>query len=188
MISDFFASYGNYVGETAVFDGSDHTRDCFHRQLVNGSDMRFYSVKSCLYAALSDFVTQIKPVRRETDMKLPGKLMAWLMENAVKPVTLTDAADALGYAENYLSHQITKLFGMNFRNLLGCLRAERAKELLINTDKNVLQIAYECGFTSDRSFTRSFKRVTNQTPGQYRLDSASLIANMQDDSSWSSRW
>ena len=188
MISDFFASYGNYVGETAVFDGSTHTRDCFHRQLVNGSDMRFYSVKSCLYAALSDFVTQIKPVRRETDMKLAGKLMAWLMENAVKPVTLADAADALGYAENYLSHQITKLFGMNFRNLLGCLRAERAKELLVNTDKNVLQIAYECGFTSDRSFTRSFKRVTNQTPGQYRSDSASLIVNMQDNPSWSGKW
>lgn len=188
MIADFFSSYGNFVGESAVFDGSDYTRDCFQRLLVNGSDLRFYSVKSCLYAALSDFVTQIRPIRRETDIKLSGKLVAWLMENAVKPVTLADAADALGYAENYLSHQITKLFGMNFRNLLGCLRAEKAKELLSNTDKNVLQISYECGFTSDRSFTRSFKRVTNQTPGQYRSDSASRIAYMQDNLPWRGEW
>lgn len=188
LTSEFFAAYGNAVGEHAVFRGGDFALDCFHRLLVTGKDLRFFSVKACLYAALSDFVTQVKPVKREKDTRLSGLLVAWLMEHATQPVTLADAAKALGYAENYLSHKISKLFGMNFRNLVGCLRAERAKELLSATDKTVLQIAYECGFENERSFTRSFKRVTEQTPGEYRRNTEARIMFADAAPVWRGRW
>ncbi len=170
IVADFFTTYENDVGAQAVFDGSDYALNCFHGLLVDGSDMRLYSIKSCLYAALSDFATQIKPIRRVKDTKLSGKLLAWLMEHATEPVKLSDVACALGYAENYLSHQIIRLFGMNFRNLVGCFRIEKAKELLVKTDKTIFHVANECGFENDRSFTRMFKHITNQTPGQYRSD------------------
>lgn len=181
IIADFFSFYGDFVGETAVFDGSSQTQYSFREKLVDGDDLRYFSIKSCLYAALSDFVTQVKPVKRKKDTKLGGTLAIWVLENATSPITLSDAAAALGYCENYLSHQISKLFGMNFRNLVGCFRAEKAKELLIGTDKTVLQIAYECGFENERSFTRSFKRITNTTPGEYRRGTTAHIARMWEN-------
>lgn len=39
------------------------------------------------------------------DSGLAGKLVFWLLEHVFSPVTLADASSALGYAENYLSHQ-----------------------------------------------------------------------------------
>ena len=186
LTADFFNLFEGRVGERAVFDGSEHCRDCFTRLLVNGDDLRFFSVKSCLYAAMADFTSQIPPARRAADSGLTGKLIVWLQENADSTVTLADAARSLGYAENYLSHQITKLFGMNFRNLLGCLRAEKAKELLSTTDKTILQIAYECGFGSERSFARSFERATGETPSVYRRGTADRIAWMRENPAFSS--
>ena len=184
LVSDFFILYDGRVGEHAVFDGSEHSRECFTRLLVDGGDMRLFSVKSCLYAALADFVSQTVPTARTSDSRLSSKFIGWLRENAASPVTLADAAKSLGYAENYLSHQIAKLFGMNFRNLLGCLRAEKAKELLSTTDKTILQIAYECGFGSERSFSRSFGRATGETPSTYRHCTADRIAWMHDNPSF----
>ena len=184
LVSDFFNLYNSRVGERAVFDGSEHSRECFTRLLVDGDDLRFFSVKSCLYAALADFVSQTAPTARTSDSRLSSKLIDWLGENAASPVTLADAASSLGYAENYLSHKITKLFGMSFRNLLGCLRAEKAKELLSTTDKTILQIAYECGFGSERSFSRSFERATGDTPGIYRHNTDERIAWMHDNPSF----
>ena len=184
LVSDFFNLYNGRVGERAVFDGSEHSRECFTRLLVDGDDLRFFSVKSCLYAALADFVSQTAPTARASDSRLSSKLIDWLGENAASPVTLADAASSLGYAENYLSHKITKLFGMSFRNLLGCLRAEKAKELLSTTDRTILQIAYECGFGSERSFSRSFERATGDTPGIYRHNTDERIAWMHDNPSF----
>lgn len=184
MVSDFFNLFDGRVGEHSVFDGSEHSLDCFTRLLVDGDDLRYFSVKSCLYAALADFVSQTVPTTRASDSRLSSKLIDWLGENAASPVTLADAARSLGYAENYLSHQITKLFGMNFRNLLGCLRAEKAKELLSTTDKTILQIAYECGFGSERSFSRSFERATGNTPTLYRHGTDDRIAWIHDNPSF----
>ena len=181
LTADFFNLFDGHVGERAVFDGSEHSRECFTRLLVDCCDLRFFSVKSCLYAALADFISQIPPARRASDSRLPSKLIGYLSENATSQMTLADVARALGYVENYLSHQITKLFGMNFRNLLGCLRAEKAKELLSTTNKTILQIAYECGFGSERSFSRSFERATGDTPGIYRHNTDERIAWMREN-------
>ena len=188
LTAEFFNAFHNCVGEHAVFEGSEHSRRSFETLLADGSDLRYFTVKSCLYAALSDFVSQIRPRARTMDSGLAGKLVSWLLENVFSSVTLADASHALGYAENYLSHQIGKLFGMNFRNLVGCLRAERAKELLSGTDKTVLEIAYECGYESDRSFVRSFRRVTGTTPIEYRRGTAATLVWMREEQVWKRTW
>lgn len=181
MVSDFFNLFDGRVGERSVFDGSEHSRGCFTRLLVDGNDLRYFSVKSCLYAALADFMSCVRSVDRVTDSGLTVKIIGWLQENATSPVTLADVAKSLGYAENYLSHRIGKIFGMNFRGLLGCLRAEKAKELLSTTDRTVLQIAYDCGFGSERSFARSFERATGRTPSAYRQGVSDRVTWMRDN-------
>jgi AraC-like DNA-binding protein len=45
----------------------------------------------------------------------------------------------------------------------------RAAELLRKTDKSVLQIALEVGFSDQSYFTKVFRRHHRMTPRQYRL-------------------
>jgi AraC-like DNA-binding protein len=48
------------------------------------------------------------------------------------------------------------------------LRLERAKLTLLNSEKNVTEIADECGFSSVALFCRNFKQYTQMTPLDYR--------------------
>ena len=43
-----------------------------------------------------------------------------------------------------------------------------AKRLLFHTDGSVKEIAYDLGFEDDSYFNRFFKRITQQTPSEYR--------------------
>jgi AraC-like DNA-binding protein len=45
---------------------------------------------------------------------------------------------------------------------------DRARELLVRTDKNLVQVALECGFCDQSYFTKVFQKRAGVTPGDYR--------------------
>jgi AraC family transcriptional regulator len=47
-------------------------------------------------------------------------------------------------------------------------RLERAKKLLIRGDESLVDIALALDFSCQANFTRAFRQMTGQTPGQYR--------------------
>ena len=47
-------------------------------------------------------------------------------------------------------------------------RIRRAKLLLVQTEKTISEIAYECGFASQSHFSLRFKQAAYCTPGEYR--------------------
>ena len=94
------------------------------------------------------------------------KLLVWLGEHFTEPIGLENAAQALGYSRNYLSHRIKKLSGMSFNELLSSLRVDHARKLL-GQGMAVLDAAFESGFGTERSFYRTFKKITGMTPGEY---------------------
>jgi AraC-like DNA-binding protein len=62
-----------------------------------------------------------------------------------------------------------KITGINFTDYLARLRIERAKNLLLNPNLRISEIAFEVGFQSLTHFNRVFKRVLGQSPTDYRL-------------------
>ena len=50
------------------------------------------------------------------------------------------------------------------------LRVERAKRLLIDSERSVVQIAEDAGFANAGHFCYTFKRKTDKTPTQYRKE------------------
>ena len=47
-------------------------------------------------------------------------------------------------------------------------RMEQARELLLNTDDSLEQIAAACGYASAKYFGRSFKLHAKMSPGEFR--------------------
>nr|WP_277875978.1 helix-turn-helix transcriptional regulator [Chroococcidiopsis sp. [FACHB-1243]] len=69
-------------------------------------------------------------------------------------------------------HHFGKLFKQSMGDplhqyVLKC-RIERAKELLVNTQLLIAEIAQTVGFYDQSHFTNVFRRHTNLTPRQYR--------------------
>ena len=85
-----------------------------------------------------------------------------------KEVTQQDVAVALHISESHLSHIFGSKIKINFRNYINILRTNKACRLILQTDKNIVAISDECGFSSIRSFNRAFVRNVGMTPTQYR--------------------
>ncbi|WCD82267.1 AraC family transcriptional regulator GliR [Pseudomonas sp. TUM22785] len=58
--------------------------------------------------------------------------------------------------------------GTSYQQILDELRQELAEHYLLRSDLAIQDIASYLGFTESRSFHRSFKTWTGQTPGEYR--------------------
>lgn len=171
LISDLIRAAEGKIGESAVFDALPSTVQLFETRLICEQDLSPWGIRACLYAMLSDFTRQVRLVRAEYDSNVLSKLIQYLSEHSSENVPLVKAAREIGYSANYLSHCIKSSLDLNYCRLLGCLRVENAKHLLHETDRTLLEIALECGFTNERSFHRHFKNLTGCTPAAYRRGS-----------------
>jgi AraC-like DNA-binding protein len=61
-----------------------------------------------------------------------------------------------------------KATGLNFTEYVSRVRVEKARNLLLNPNLRISEIAYEVGFQSLTHFNRVFKKITGQSPTDYR--------------------
>lgn len=69
----------------------------------------------------------------------------------------------------HLSEVLNTRLGMSFYDYVNQYRIRDACDLLINTDATVLEISETVGFNSKSTFNSSFKKLTQQTPSQWRV-------------------
>jgi len=92
----------------------------------------------------------------------------FIRENFSRQITLSNLAERAGYSPNYFHHVFSSVMGKTPQEYLTEERIRNAKRLLVQSDKSLSEIAYECGFSSQSHFSRQFKKHTFSTPGQYR--------------------
>jgi AraC-like DNA-binding protein len=83
-------------------------------------------------------------------------------------IDVDDMAAAAGLSRAHFSREFRKAFGESPRSYLLTRRLERAAALLRNTDRPVADICLSVGLHGLGSFTTSFKRHFDLTPGAYR--------------------
>lgn len=77
-------------------------------------------------------------------------------------------ARASGISEAHFARGFKEAFGIPPHRYLLTRRVERAMALLRDTDLSITEVALAAGWESLGSFTRTFRDVTGQTPGQSR--------------------
>jgi len=93
--------------------------------------------------------------------------MAFLQPDLTLPVL----AACVDCSVNHLSQVINSGYGMSFFDYLNHHRVDYAKQMLSDPQgqpQSVLSIALAAGFNSNSSFYTAFKRVSGQTPAQFR--------------------
>ena len=85
-------------------------------------------------------------------------------------LTIGQLARRSGYPEYLVSVVINRRFEASFCDWINGQRIEAARARLADAGeaRTILDIAYDCGFTSKSTFNAAFKRLVGQTPSAYR--------------------
>lgn len=92
----------------------------------------------------------------------------YINANYTEKLLLGELAEKEGLTLSYLSHFFRDAFSMSFQEYLSVLRCEKARQLLLLTDHNLLDISMECGFSDVKYLNREFIRHYGYHPREYR--------------------
>ena len=93
----------------------------------------------------------------------------YMRENCMQQhLSLSAVADHVYVSQWHLSKLLNRETGKSFFDLLGSMRVEKSKTLLRTPGMNIQDVAEQTGYTDVAHFSRTFKKLTGQTPGEYR--------------------
>jgi len=117
---------------------------------------------------LGDFEIYLKK-RNAMEPDEHQKVLAYIQEHYQRAdLSISSVADNFGMNAPYLSRQFKQKMGIGPLEYLQLLRIEKAKKLLLNTDKSLKEIMDKVGFVNEVSLIRVFKKYEGTTPGIYR--------------------
>lgn len=109
-------------------------------------------------------------------MNIKGKLsdggmksvVDYIERNLKRGISLEDVANHVNISTYYLSKIFKKEMGVNFITYVTDRKMDLAKEMLVNTDIPVLNIALDLAYNEANYFSKAFKKKTGLTPSEYR--------------------
>ena len=117
---------------------------------------------------LSILSNQIVVQTENAEPPVITKAKQYIQSHQTEDISLLDVAKAVNTSSFYFCKMFRKVTGINFTDYLARLRIERAKNLLLNPNLRISEIAYEVGFQSLTHFNRVFKKIVGHSPTDYR--------------------
>lgn len=96
-------------------------------------------------------------------------VMRYIDSNYMTDINVDNICKLFSFSSSHFSRLFKQNTGEAFSRYLSKVRLEHTIVLLSNTDKQIDQIAYECGFKSTSYFSYSFKKEFLVSPLKYRM-------------------
>jgi AraC-like DNA-binding protein len=93
-----------------------------------------------------------------------------------EPLNVPAVAAVAHLSEAHFIRTFRAVFGETPHHYLQRRRVERSMFLLRETDRSVLDICFDVGFTSRGTFVRTFREIIGETPSEYRLRHDPMVA------------
>lgn len=101
-------------------------------------------------------------------VKTINAMLDWVEDNLEDEPILPQMALYVGYSEYYCSSKFHEYVGIPFKEYVFKRKLSCAANELVHTDRRIIEIAMQFGFSSHEAFTRSFKKVYGCSPYQFR--------------------
>jgi AraC family transcriptional regulator len=98
------------------------------------------------------------------------QVLEYIDEHLDREIKLADLAALLGMSQFHFSHLFKRSLGTAPYQYLLQQRVERAKKLLKQTERAIVEIAFMCGFNSHSHLSKQFRQLTGITPTSYRAN------------------
>lgn len=153
-------------------------RNCFDTDQIEKIRSEFLiSLNNCYsLGMMGDRITKkierlltISVSAQESKNKKPiQKAEQYIQLHYMKPLTLEEVGKYVGLNPAYFSSVFKQETGMSFLELLTTVRIRKAKELLMDRERTIRDIADSVGYQDEKYFSRVFKKTVGLTPSEYR--------------------
>ncbi len=126
---------------------------------------------------LAMVANQIVVSEQNAEPPMITKAKEFIKANQGEDISLGDVAKAVNTSTFYFCKMFKKATGLNFTDYLSRIRIEKAKNLLLNPNLRISEIAYEVGFQSLTHFNRVFRKLAGQSPTEYRRKLPGMTAH-----------
>ncbi len=117
---------------------------------------------------LSIVANQIAIQHENLESPMIKKAKEFIQKHKSEKLSLSEVSKSVNMSTFYFCKMFKKATGLNFTDYLSRVRIEEAKNLLLNPNLRVSEIAYEIGFQSLTHFNRVFHKIVGRSPTSYR--------------------
>lgn len=110
----------------------------------------------------------------DVDNQLVQQIATYIYENYDKKLSLEDMSDKFHISRSYLSKKFKAVTGFGFKEYIVNVRIKNACRLLLETNKSITDIAFECGFNDSNYFGDAFRHVKGVSPNKYRKNKEAI--------------
>jgi AraC-like DNA-binding protein len=155
--------------------GSEALQDCFAQLLAEHRSRRPFSqlvARACNHRLLVQILRDHDRSQSLSNNQEPSRpirlAIHWLDERLGNAISVTELAEASGLSESHFRQRFHQEMGISPSDFIARRRVQKAKGLLKSSELSITEIAFQLGFQSSPYFAAVFKKLTGQTPSQFR--------------------
>lgn len=118
--------------------------------------------------ALISITNTIAKSLKNSYSKYVNNVINYIHQHYAEKISLKMLAEYTNLSQYYLSKQIKKETGLNLLDNINNIRVEESKDLLLNTNMSILDVAQKVGFNYQNHFAATFKKLTGLSPNEFR--------------------
>ncbi len=97
-----------------------------------------------------------------------NQMLSYIKENLDREITLDHIAEEFCYSKYHIARMFKENTGCTLHKYIQSQRLHKAALELAQTDKPIIEIAYEAQYTSQQAFTKAFGQEYSCSPLEYR--------------------
>lgn len=141
--------------------------DLSRQELIYSNRIIDYALSLLIMELSQEFIEMHYQIKNNISPNI-ARIMEWIKANYYKPITITEIACEFGYNPDYLSSLFRKTTGTTLINYINKTRIEISKSLIANYEVSIKEAAYSCGFSDEKYYMKTFKKLEGMTPSQYK--------------------
>jgi len=152
----------------------------FLTELINTLDSKDSNfelmAKSYLYMIFSKVMLMVTHKNTQESLNINNidrignikNILNYIHQNYSKPLTIKELSSKLNISEGHFCRTFKSFTFKTPIDYLNYYRTTKAQDLLINTDKKILEVCMDVGFNNLSYFINIFKKNTGYTPSSFR--------------------
>lgn len=179
IIIDFSSSFGSIFKVRSIFNVYD---DFIERNIISLKDILYsggrlssieaqYIARVLVARIISKYSTNFSEnLNTEAGLSVPllQRTFDFIDENLHRRIVVDRLAVIAGVGAAQFARLFKRTTNVTLHQYIIKRRVERARDLLIDTDMPIAEIAHDCGFADQVHLTRFFGRLVGKSPASFR--------------------